>query len=284
MKKTKGKIMDIIFVADFFADQILGGGELNNEELINILIKKGHNVEKINSEYFSPRYIEENKDKKFIIANFAMLKYSKSIYDIEYIIYEHDHKYLTTRNPGVFDNFKAPKSEIINIDLYKNAKAVLCQSVFHTEIVKLNTDLDNLINLGGNIWDLKSLELMKEMSQNNKSESYAIMDSPISHKNTGGAIKYCMVKGYEYKLISSKSYKTFLSLLSQNKSLVFIPKTPETLSRVVVEARMMNMGVVTNKMIGAASEPWYKLKGPELIDIMTEKREEIANIVLRSLE
>ena len=27
--------MDIIFVADFFADQILGGGELNNEELIN---------------------------------------------------------------------------------------------------------------------------------------------------------------------------------------------------------------------------------------------------------
>jgi len=29
--------MRIIFVADFFAEQVLGGGELNNEELITIV-------------------------------------------------------------------------------------------------------------------------------------------------------------------------------------------------------------------------------------------------------
>ena len=36
----------VIFIADFFADQIAGGGELNNEELIDLLREKKYNVEK----------------------------------------------------------------------------------------------------------------------------------------------------------------------------------------------------------------------------------------------
>ena len=39
--------MKIIFIADFFIDQVLGGGELNNEELIEMLIKDGHKVKKL---------------------------------------------------------------------------------------------------------------------------------------------------------------------------------------------------------------------------------------------
>jgi len=33
--------MKLIFIADFFLEHILGGGELNNEELITILNDKG---------------------------------------------------------------------------------------------------------------------------------------------------------------------------------------------------------------------------------------------------
>ena len=40
----------------------------------------------------------------------------KALYDKEYLIYEHDHKYLSSRNPADFDNFQAPKEEIINYD------------------------------------------------------------------------------------------------------------------------------------------------------------------------
>ena len=103
-------------------------------------------------------------------------------------------------------------------------------------------------------------------------------------KNTGDAIKYCMLKGYDYNLISSRSYRGFLLQLSKNKSFVFLPKTPETLSRIIVEARMMNMGVITNKLIGAASEPWYRLKGEPLIEVMIKKREQIVDIVFGELK
>ena len=133
--------MNIVFIADFFADQILGGGELNNEELINILSSEGHSVEKINSHAITNEFVEQKSDHKFIIANFVNLPHGTKelFYDKQYIIYEHDHKYLSTRNPGVFPNFKAPSEHVVNLEFYQNAKAVLCQSVFHTEIAHKNT-------------------------------------------------------------------------------------------------------------------------------------------------
>ena len=274
--------MKIVFVADFFANQVLGGGELNNEELIDILISDGHSVQKLNSQNVTKEIIESNKDSNFIIANFVGLPIGakEMFYDKKYIIYEHDHKYLSTRNPGVFPNFIAPKQHVINVEFYKKAKAVLCQSAFHTDIAFKNTNLDNLVNLGGNIWDMDSLNFISEQADVEKNGKYAIMNSDIKHKNTVGAIKFCNVKGYEYNLIQSSEYKQFLAAMGEHKSLVFLPETPETLSRIVVEARMMNMGVVTNKMIGAASEPWYALKGHDLIKVMKNKRNEIKETVI----
>ena len=63
--------MKICFIADFFADEINGGGELNNEELINILTNN-HDVSKVKSMSFLPEHIEE--DTKYVICNFIGLK------------------------------------------------------------------------------------------------------------------------------------------------------------------------------------------------------------------
>ena len=56
----------------------------------------------------------------------------------------------------------------------------------------------------------------------------------------------------------------FISLLMLRESeLVYISNGPhvntaETLSRIVVEARMMDMKVITNNLPGAVKEPWFK--------------------------
>ena len=159
----------------------------------------------------------------------------------------------------------------------------MCQSQFHLEIVKMNTNLNNLVNLSGNLWSESSLEFMKSLAKKPKSERYSIMQSNISHKNTREAVMYCEHKKIPYSLVSSQNYETFLDQLSKNNTLIFLPKTPETLSRVVVEARMMGMSVVVNKMIGATREPWYQLKGLELIEHMYSKRATIKNMVLKAL-
>jgi len=278
--------MKFIFIADFFIEHVLGGGELNNEECIEILISQGHTVRKLQSHLVIPTFIEQNKNANFIIANFINLRQEckDALLDTKYIIYEHDHKYLKTRNPASYKYFIAPSSDIINLEFYQNAMAILCQSQFHLDIIKKNTDLPNLVNLSGNIWSISALKIIEEISKKPKQKKCSIMSSNIPHKNTNDAVNLCLVKKMEYELISSNVYNEFLAALGNNEKFVFLPKTPETLSRVAVEARMMNMSLIANNMLGATKEPWFKKKGKELIDVVYQMRDDIPSKIIDLFE
>ena len=101
------------------------------------------------------------------------------------------------------------------------------------------------------------------------------MASQNWHKNTADAIKYCRAKNIDFELILQCSYKDFLTKLGKYNKFIFLPKTPETLSRIVVEARMMGMTVIGNQNIGATKEDWFRHKGAPLIKIMKDKRSQI---------
>ena len=96
-----------------------------------------------------------------------------------------------------------------------------------------------------------------------------------------GAIAYCKAKNKNYNLVKSSEYFSFLDQLSNSSTLVFFPTTPETLSRVTVEARMLGMKTITNKNIGAIHEEWFSLKGEKLIDYMVQKKEQISNMMAK---
>ena len=274
--------MDYVFISDFFIDDILGGGEINDDVVIKELVKKGHNVIKIKSQFASIQLLKANKKKNFIISNFLNLSQPSKKYienNCSYIIYEHDHKYLRTRNPAIYEHFLAPDSHIINRTFYKNALAVFCQSKFHCNIVRKNLVIDNIKNIGGNAWSDESLSIIKSMADKDKKDIFSVMNSNIQHKNTQGAVDYCVYKKEEYELIKDDVYHYFLEKMSNNKKIAFFPKTPETLSRVLVEARMMGMQVHTNSNVGATYEKWFSMKGEELIDFMSKKRKKIVKSI-----
>jgi hypothetical protein len=282
-------IKHIIFVSDFFVNEVRGGGELNDWEIICIFRSQGCVVEQLNSHKVTAKIIKNkiSLGYKFVISNFTRLK--EECVDLltkesEYIIIEHDHKYIKSRNPMGYPDFKVPEDKIINYDFYKSSKATFCQSSFQTSILEKNLKINNIINLSGNLWSLEHLKVLEEMSKLEKKELYAIMDYPIDHKNTSDAIKYCRGKGFKYRLIAPCPPQEFLRKLGECRTLVFFPKSPETLSRVVVEARMMGLKTITTKNIGAIHEPWFLKKGPDLIDEMRYvKREEIPKKIIGSL-
>tara|TARA_R110002020_G_scaffold149972_3_gene326446 strand:+ start:1947 stop:3563 length:1617 start_codon:yes stop_codon:yes gene_type:complete len=274
---------NVVFISDFFIEQILGGGELNDDLLIKLLRKSGKKVSQVRSGQIDLTFLKTHQNDFFIISNFIGLKESCKTWitqNATYIIYEHDHKYLNTRNPAVYTNFKAPQKELRNFSFYKNAAAVICQSDFHKTIMVQNLGLDNVISVSGNLWSAESLTKLKSLAASEKREACSIMDSPIPHKNTHKAVAYCESKGNQYELVADNDYFSFLEKLGKNKTLVFFPATPETLSRVVCEARMMGMSVITNGLVGASKEEWFNKKGEELIAHMEHKKEEIVKIIL----
>ena len=270
----------IAFIADVFAEDILGGGELNNKVLIEMLTERGYTVEKIYSHKATNDILQ--KHHFFIVSNFINLKRSllENIQSKKYVIYEHDHKYIKSRNPATYGpNLKAPPSQIINYKFYKNAIAVLCQSELHKRIVEQNLEIDTVVSLGGNLWSSETFDMLEELSKNKKQARCSVMASQIPHKNTAGAIDYCNKNNLEHKICHSDSYHEFLRQLSENGYFVFLPLTPETLSRVVVEARMLGCSVCTTNIVGATSEEWFKLKGIELINFLRNKKNEIVDTI-----
>jgi hypothetical protein len=277
-------MIEIVYISDVLLEDHIGGGEINDSVLCDLLSKSGFNVERKRSF----EMLEENIDiKKFyIISNFIMLNNkvkSKLQNNCRYIIYEHDHKYLKNRNPAVYDNYKAPKSMIVNEDFYKNAKMIFCQTSFHENIIKKNINLQNIYNVSGNLWSEETLDNLLFLSKKPKKDCYSILDSSISHKNTRETVFYCQKKKYIYELISSKNYNQFLQKLSSNDKLIFLPKTPETLSRIIVEARMMNIKTITNKKVGACYEDWFNLKGEMMINFMKQKKLTIVQKIVEIL-
>ena len=179
---------EIVYVSDCLLADLIGGGELNDHELCIGLNKNNFNVKKIRSYNFTLEKVDT--DKFYIISNFALLK--KEVKDkiqekCKYIIYEHDHKYLKSRNPAIYKNYKAPKSEIVNLNFYKNAKKVFCQSSFHESIIKKNVEISNIYNVSGNLWSTQSLEILSSLGSNKRCHTFHECPQKLSNHNGHGA-------------------------------------------------------------------------------------------------
>jgi len=258
----------IIFISDYFVDEILGGAEKCNDALIQYL-SKDYSIKKIKSKFVTPSLVLENKDSFFIVANFFELSEAVKAelqQSCDYIIYEHDHKYISTNNPIFFKNFLAPEKFIINKEFFSNANNVICQSKLHAETLYKNLLINNIINAGGNFWSQEDISTLQKNINCEKQIEYASMKTANKNKGMNKAISFAKTKKINLSLIPLMKYENFIETLAKVKNFVFFPQWMESYSRVAVEARILNCKMITNRLLGAASEDYFKLTGQDLLD------------------
>ncbi len=281
--------MRYVIVADFWPEDFRGGGgnhsggaELSDEILFSIFQQKNEDVAKYSSFDVNIELLENEKDSIFILSNFFNLHpflLEKIQNEFKYILYCHDYKFVGHMQPQKYENFIVPKEHLIFTDLFKNAKAVICQSSLQEKIHCDNLGLNNLINFSGNLWSNESLDLMESLIDVEKKDRCSIVKSPYPEKGVPEAFKFCIENKMDYDLIGHKDYPTFLRQLASNAAVVFWPRLPETCGRIVVEAKMMGVHVHTNPLLGSSHEPWFNLSGKELINVMREKHDEVHEIL-----
>jgi|TARA_R110000744_G_scaffold68910_6_gene140067 hypothetical protein len=277
-----------ILINDFFSEDLAGGGHaggaaLNDEILIDIFKANGQEIVKLKSPDVTSDFLKKEKDSFFIISNFfrfSSIEMLKEFEELKYIIYAHDYKFVNHMNPARYDNFIVPENELICVDFFRAAKSVICQSSLQQKIYDKNLK-DNVktLNFSGNLWSLEALAVMRDLSDGDKKPMSSVVKSHYAEKGTPEAIKFCIDNKMDYELIFDADYESFLRKISKNQSLVFWPKTPETCGRMVLEAKMMNVKVAFNNLLGASHEPWFNKDGEELIAEMTNKRQEIYDII-----
>ena len=234
----------VIFISDFFIDEIRGGAEFCNDALINSL-KHKFTFERHKSETITLQFINDNRDCFFIVANFFLLREDckTALRNATYVIFEHDHKYIKTRDPSRYKNYLAPPQDIVNREIFTNAKNIFAQSKIQAECVQKNLRVNNVVNLGMSLWTDEQLQIIENNIKNKKQPDASVVASRNPTKNTDAAIRYCNDKLIPYTLIGSEDYTEFIKQLSEHEFHVFIPRVLESFNRVLIEARMLNCKV-----------------------------------------
>ena len=272
----------VVFISDFFVDQIAGGGEIYDNILMSLLVQDSTKIIRFNSNTIFDKHIRlyRNCGFEFIISNFIKLspqaKQELLLHPASYCILEHDHKYLRTRDPSVFSDYLAPENMIINRAFYANAKVVFAQSKIHKEVIEKNLKIKNVVNLGMSLWTDEQLSVIESNIDNVKKNNCSIVNSKNPTKNTQECIEYCQKNSLDFTLIGSPDYKEFIKQLSSHQTYVYIPKVLETFNRVLIEARMLDCLLVTTAKNGCISEDWFKnYKGKELIEFVRSERQRV---------
>ncbi len=278
--------MRYILINDYFSDDLAGGGHaggaaLNDEIIFDIFTSKDEDIQKIKSRYITEDLLEKEKDSFFVISNFFHIHPDilRKFHDLKYIVYAHDYKFVEHMNPARYDDFLVPKEEIINAEFFQNAKAIVCQTSLQATIYKRNLENVNVVNFSGNLWSNEILDYLATFCDAEKVDRCSIVKSHYPEKGVPEALKYCIDSGFDYEIIHDSDYKAFLSKMAKNKGLVFWPKTPETCGRMILEAKMMNIKVFANELLGSRYESWFELDGVELIDKMKSKHEDVYKLI-----
>jgi hypothetical protein len=229
----------VIFIADFFVNEVFGGGEIVNEEIIKGLEKNGYTVDKIKCERVNKKQNLQNHE--LLIANFVSLPEDMKEFisnNCNYSIIEHDHKYVRERDVTSYPNYIVSPDKIINRKFYKNAKYVYCQSKLHSDVISKNIGLNNVVNLSTSIWSDEHLDIIEKSIGQNKIKRTAILNSHNPIKNTNLCIEYCESKNIEYDLIGPAKYEELMDILGKYEKVLILPGVLETFNRFLVEARL----------------------------------------------
>ncbi len=273
--------MKIKFISDFFIEEIKGGAEYVDDCLITEL-NNHHLVQRQKCKSFTFEEFD-----CYIVSNFVELseKAKTFLFDKRYFIIEHDHKFISNRDPSKYKDFVIPPENLINNSFYRKAQLVFCQSKKHSEILIDNLILNNVANFGCSFWNNDQLQILENLCNEEKTIEYAFLDSKNPIKGSYAANRYSIKKKIKAEPIGSENFEDFMKKLSTVNKFIFFPQVYESFCRLVLEARMLNCSIISNKNLGCVSEPWFKdLKGRELIEFVGNKQNENKKEFLKAIE
>lgn len=253
-------------------------GNIGGSEFVNKTVADHFDIKIVSSSKF--KGVEE--DTFYIVSNISTMSefmVMQLATKANYIILEHDYKFVSSRHPWRFGESIVPEDQKVNLLLYKNAKATFVQSDDHLSVFQANKIEGNFENLECSIWSDEELDRLLQYYEETKTKKYkaCVVESENWIKNMQGNIKICQTHKLDYDIIPSSPPKTFLRDIAQYSMLVFFPIARETLCRLLVEARCMGLNTLTSGNSGAFMSSWYYKSGPDLIDFL--RRQSKQNLI-----
>ena len=259
----------VIFVADLFVNDYVGGAELTSEALIESAPFK---VQKIHSKDVTMELLEQGHQKYWIFGNCSQVNYKilpAIITNLNYSILEYDYKFCRYRSmekhfaaEGAECNCqKEPHGQLIG-NFFYHAKSLWWMSEAQLAVYEKRfpylRDRDNVVLssvFGDRFWN--TLYKIREDSKNTEKKGWIVLGSTSWVKGAETAENWCKTNKKEYEVVWNVPYEDLLIKLSKAEGFVYLPSGSDTCPRMVIEAKLLGCKLVLNDKVQHAKEIWF---------------------------
>lgn len=258
---------DVVFVADLFSSDHLGGAELTTDALID---SSPLRVFRLHSKDVTLDLLRDGHSKYWIFGNFASLDSElipTIVANMKYSILEYDYKFCRYRSPEKHEVAEGSPCDCNNQMSGKLISAFYhgARSLWWMSEMQMAKYMDMFPFLEENNNTVLSsvfseeffatVKILREKYEERK--GWIIVGSTSWIKGIEDAEKYCQDKGLEYEVVWKVSHDQLLDKLAQSEGLVFLPRGGDTCPRIVIEAKLLGCKLVTNDNVQHSKEIWF---------------------------
>ena len=269
---------DIIFVNDFFVEDLIGGAELSLEALIETSGQANLKAAKIKSSQVTTELLQEHQNRYWVFASITgidqnliptitvNMKYSLICFDYAFCKYrsiekcryaeQHENEKCCAINETFGKLMSTFFYQADSLWFMSEEQLRIWADHFPFLASKNVTVLSSIFN--EDFWKkfavLREKLKTKEIEKNDK---YLIQDSNSWIKGTGQSVAYCEATNIPYELLGNVSYDEFLLKLASSKGFIFTPLGKDTCPRVVIEAKLMGCKIIANENVQHLKEEWF---------------------------
>jgi len=261
---------DVIFVADLFVEDYVGGAELTSEALIETSPFK---VQKLHARNVNLATLQQGVSKFWIFGNFSQLNpelIPSIVANLQYSVLEYDYKYCKFRSPEKHASHEGSCNCAENMNgklisaFYFGARCMWwmseAQKSRYTKLFPFLLEKDNVVL--SSVFSKKTLgtlQLLREQMEASKEErkGWVVLGSDSWIKGTSAAVAWCKDNQKDYEVVGGLSYDNMLAKLSQAEGLVYLPPGGDTCPRLVIEAKLLGCKLHVNENVQHSNEEWF---------------------------
>jgi glycosyltransferase involved in cell wall biosynthesis len=265
---------DVVFVADFFVEDLIGGAELTTEALIK---SSPFKVFKLKSRDVSMETLESGHQKFWVFGNWAGLNRDlipTIVANLKYSVLEYDYKFCKWRSPEKHEVAERKPCDCENdihgkltSTFYLGAKNLYWmsekQQSRYLQKFPFLKDVSQVVLSSvfeEDFWVL--LRQLKDKSAGALRKGWIVLDSPSWIKGRDAAIHWCVTNEVEYEVVKGLNPSEFLEKLSTAEGLVYLPPGGDTCPRMVIEAKLLGCKLQLNENVEHATEDWFTAADP----------------------
>ncbi len=262
------KSADIIFVADMFVDEYVGGAELTTQALIDSAVDI--EVQKVKASDVSMSMLKAGTDKHWVFTNFSSLNPNlipSIIGNLSYSVIEYDYKFCQYRSVErhLFetgeecDCHQQLHGKMVSA-FFHGAKSLWWMSEAQEKIYRERfpfLEKNDSVVLSS-VFDDNFFAYINSMQGKERDrEGWIVLGSNSWIKGFETAEDYCKENNLDYEVVWGLPYGELLEKLATAEGFVYMPRGGDTCPRMVIEAKALGCKLALNEDVQHANEEWF---------------------------